>query len=105
MTAGVRRGGEDYPVNRSAFPADRNNRRTAALPERIVAPGRERRASRHIPFGRFLVSFDDGKTGTLFPFLAEDILYLLDLVPRKSLFLRAEYDEDFPMYRAEAMGF
>ena len=55
-------------------------------------------------YGRFLVRFDDGKTGTLFPFLVEDILYLFDLVPRKSLFLRAEYDENFPVYRAEALG-
>jgi hypothetical protein len=51
--------------------------------------------------GRLRVAFDDSTETMLFPLRIGDVLYLFDLAPRKSCFIRIEYCNIYAIYRTE----
>ncbi len=51
--------------------------------------------------GRLRVRFEDGTETVLFPLRVGDVLYLFDLAPRKSCFMRIEYCDVYATYRSE----
>ncbi|MCD6307547.1 MAG: hypothetical protein J7M24_00980 [Candidatus Latescibacteria bacterium] len=55
-------------------------------------------------FGRFYITFDDGTKTTILPVIFGDLMYLYDLSPRKSLFIRTEHAPSFREYQQAAKG-
>ena len=52
--------------------------------------------------GRFYINFDDGTKTILFPVIFGDLMYLFDLSPRKSMFLRTDKAPTFREYQKAA---
>ena len=52
--------------------------------------------------GRLYINFDDGTKTTLFPVIFGDLMYLFDLGPRKSMFLKTEKAPTFREYQKAA---
>lgn len=49
--------------------------------------------------GRFLISYDDGASVTVVPVIFGDVMYFFDISPRKSMFLRSDYEPTFRDYQ------
>jgi len=54
--------------------------------------------------GRFHITFDDGTKTTILPILFDDLMYLYDLSPRKSVFVRTERAPSFREFQQAAKG-